>query len=247
MSATVTGTIRLRVRGEPVDMRLSVPKEKVPLQSMMPVFQIMTDHLVHAAGAAEATAGKKVSCGPRCNACCRQLIPLAEVEAKQIAGLVARMPETRQSTIRSRFAELLARLDAEGLLQAMYDRSHLTKASLHDLGMRYLSLQTECPFLEDRNCSIHADRPLVCREHLVTSPAEHCNNPTAASIEKVAMPASVFGAVVQLQRTEDASSRFVPLPLALEWQGVPEVKKPGTEWLRQVMDGLSGKRDTSPE
>jgi Fe-S-cluster containining protein len=34
-----------------------------------------------------------------------------------------------------------------------------------------------CPFLEDESCSIHPDRPLVCREYLVTSPAELCAGP----------------------------------------------------------------------
>lgn len=33
---------------------------------------------------------------------------------------------------------------------------------------------TSLPFLEDDACSIHPHRPSVCREYLVTSPAEHC-------------------------------------------------------------------------
>lgn len=248
MNRTVTGTIRLRVRGESVEMKLSVPEEAVSLQKMLPVFQIMTDHFVSAAAAAEAANGRTVACGPRCDACCRQLIPLAETEAVQIAELVTRMPAARQSAVRARFAALLARLADEDVLAGLYDRSQMDRAALHALGMRYLSLQADCPFLEDKNCSIHEDRPLACREHLVTSSPECCARPSADSIEKVPMPASVFGAVVNLQRKERSSAApFVPLPLALEWRGGRDAKFRGTEWLRRVIEELSGKKDARSE
>ncbi len=42
---------------------------------------------------------------------------------------------------------------------------------------RYFHLGIACPFLEDESCSIHADRPISCREYLVTSPAVNCADP----------------------------------------------------------------------
>ena len=45
-----------------------------------------------------------------------------------------------------------------------------------------------CPFLEEESCSIHPDRPLVCREYLVTSPAELCAGPTQEGVTPVAVP-----------------------------------------------------------
>ena len=45
-----------------------------------------------------------------------------------------------------------------------------------------------CPFLEDESCSIHPERPLVCREYLVTSPAALCAGPTQEGVTPVAVP-----------------------------------------------------------
>lgn len=238
----------MRVRGQAVEMTLSVPEGPVALDAMLPVFRIMTDHFVEAAGAAEAKAGRTVSCGARCDACCRQLIPLTEPEARRLADLVKQMPEPRRTAVRNRFSALQAALQAEGLLQILYNRETLDKTALHDLGMRYLALEAECPFLEDKNCSIHSERPLACREHLVTSPPELCRNPAAATISKVPMPASIFGAAANLQRSEKMpTAPFVPLPLALEWKGNTERKRRGTEWLQGVMEGLSGKKEPKAE
>ena len=38
------------------------------------------------------------------------------------------------------------------------------------LGREYFQLGIPCPFLEEESCSIYHDRPITCREYLVTSP-----------------------------------------------------------------------------
>jgi NADH:ubiquinone oxidoreductase subunit D len=48
-------------------------------------------------------SGATVSCKKGCGACCRQLVPVSEIEARQLKELVEQMPEPRRSEIWARF------------------------------------------------------------------------------------------------------------------------------------------------
>jgi len=235
-----TGTLRLKVSGELVEMTLTIPESKVPPQTMLPVFQQMTDSFVGAMSARATREGAPVTCGAGCSACCRQLIPLSEIEASTLTSHIRALPEPRQSQLRARFSATLQTLDENGLLDQL--RHPAKAASLHQLGLDYLRLELPCPFLEDNLCSIHPIRPLVCREHLVTSPPENCDKPTAETVRKLPMPASVFGAVLNLTRKPGTtSSPFVPLVLLLETEVQPPEPQSGPALLKRVVENLSGK------
>ncbi len=231
---SITGTIQLRVRGVPIEMTLTVPSTKVPPSAMLPVFRRITHSIIDAmVGQAEA-GGEKVSCQAGCGACCRQYIPIAHVEARQLAELVSALPEPRQTEIRRRFAEAAHRFGE-------LDHS----ASLHDVGLAFIRAGIPCPFLENETCSIYSERPLSCREHLVTSAPAHCSDPTPETVTRVPMPASVSNALIALNPESGSLARsFVPLVLALEWaEKHPDhtANATGPEFLKRIIENLSGK------
>jgi len=84
------------------------------------------------------------------------------------------MPESRQSRIRQRFADSQAALANAGLEESFSNIANLDMESRRAAGVKYFSLRLDCPFLEDQSCSIYSDRPLECREYLVTSDPKHC-------------------------------------------------------------------------
>lgn len=47
----------------------------------------------------------------------------------------------------------------------------------------WIKTQTPCPFLENQNCSIYANRPLACRIHISTLLPEYCH-PNHTQFEK---------------------------------------------------------------
>jgi Fe-S-cluster containining protein len=241
----VSGTIELRVLGEAVKLDLTVPDAPVSTTTMLPVLQGMTNTLVaHAARQAERD-GKAVTCREGCWACCRHLVPVSEEEARYLADIVAGLPEPRRSELQRRFEGALAVLSEAGLLEPLRDPGKRGERTLHDLGMAFFELNIACPFLDGARCSIHAQRPLACREHLVTSAPQNCDRPTAESVEKLPIPASIFGALIKLAATpESKAARFVPLVLALEWASQnPDRAKPvpGPTILKQIVENLSGK------
>jgi Fe-S-cluster containining protein len=133
------------------------------------------------------------------------------------------MPEPKQSAIRKRFTEALAHLQAEGMLEqleAVMDADNVEATERQRIGDDYFRVGLPCPFLEEGSCSIYADRPLICREYLVTSPAVHCQSPTPETIDMLPLAAKSARALIAMgaERSSNSSQRrWLPLPLALRF------------------------------
>lgn len=213
---TVTGRVRLSVSGEPLDVEVTVPAGPTPLGDLLPVFRGLTNAVVDRAVARVERDGRTVSCRAGCGACCRQLVPVSESEARALARLVDALPEPRQSVVRDRFAAAARRLAEGGVLDPLTRAYTAGGEPVRELGLAYFRLGVPCPFLEAESCSIHPDRPLACREYLVTSPAENCAAPSADTIAMVPLPGKPSAAVMAVDRAATAGG-WVPLVLALDW------------------------------
>jgi len=207
----VTGNIVLRINGEPVEMEMTVPAFPVKPHRMLPVFQQMSSAVVDACVKAVEEDGKTISCKAGCGACCRQAVPISEVEAYQIAELVEALPEPRQTEVKARFAHALAHFRKIKWFDELVDIKDMAYAEDPDFSpekfneviTRYMKSDIACPFLFDESCSIHPNRPLVCREYLVTSPAENCVEPTVDNIEKVPIFMQPSKAMLKVGRTKN--------------------------------------------
>lgn len=191
----VTGEVVLSINGEPLKMQMTVPAAPVKPHRMLPVFQKMTNSFVEMSAVAAGAQGKTISCRMGCAACCRQPVPISEVEIYYIAELVQSMDEPRRSEVKRRFKEAVDhfksvgwfdRMKAVGDLALTESEKNLAQ-EVSKTAMEYFHEGIPCPFLdvEAGACTIHEDRPLSCREYLVTSPAASCSEPSAESIKKV--------------------------------------------------------------
>lgn len=208
----VTGNVVLRVSGEPVEMQLTVPAFKIKPQRMLPIFQEMSSAVVGLSVDAVESEGKQISCKAGCGACCRQAVPISEVEAYQISELVESMPEPRKSAVKKRFAAALEHFTTMNWFSELIDLKDMayentpgfSPAKYMETVMKYFHEGIPCPFLEDESCSIHPVRPLICREYLVTSPAENCQSPTAETIKKVPIVLKPSKAMLGVGRTKNS-------------------------------------------
>lgn len=217
---TVTATVSLSGPDWELRTSVTVPKGPTAVRDLLPLAQSFADAVVDAAAKTEEDQGKKISCKKGCGACCRQMVPIAETEARQIRDLVASLPEPRRSDVRARFADARDRLEKAGLLAQLLGPDDLAAAEEnHTFGMKYFAQGIACPFLEDESCSIHNDRPIACREYLVTSPAENCSRPTAETVQLVKLPLKIWPAIAHFDKVAPSaqSIRWVPLVLAPEW------------------------------
>lgn len=240
----ITGNVRISLGGEPLDLQMTVPAKAVKPQRMLPVFGQMTDSFVGMTENAIENSGGKISCRKGCAACCRQAIPLAEIEAYQIAEMIESLPEPKRSEMKTRFARAWQHFYKTG----WFERLDSCEAASHEerdkIVMEYFGEQIACPFLEDECCSIHPVRPLACREYLVTSPAENCSAPSRETVRMVEQPIKTSDTVRKITNSENLNRavNFVPLVLALEWvarHADPFPEKTGERWMADFFTNLT--------
>ncbi|HVM98867.1 MAG TPA: YkgJ family cysteine cluster protein [Caulobacteraceae bacterium] len=194
----VEGHVSLKVSGERMEIDVAVPTGPANLTTLLPVFQGFTDAIVARGTARAVGEGRQVSCRAGCGVCCRQPVPISEPEAHALAALVEAMPEPRRTEVRARFTAIERRLEESGLAAQMGSWLEGDNATVLRSGLDYMRLWMACPFLEAESCSIYPDRPLICREYLVTTPAENCANPGPETIERVEIAGRPSSALVYL-------------------------------------------------
>src|SRR5690242_780192 len=231
-SGHVTATLRLSVGDIRIAHPMTVPASPVPATAVVPALQGLVNAVVEAAEDQAAHTGKAISCRKGCGACCRQLVPISRTEGEALLALVEAMPREQRKAVRSRFAAAEAAIAEAGLAER-------GTRSDREMSVAYFALGVPCPFLEDESCSIHPDRPLVCREYLVTSPAELCAGPRQEGVTPVPVPKLSLAA----RRLQDESDAWFPLALLMAWSRKPRTpaqRRPGTEWVQRFLRGLIG-------
>ena len=209
----------LRIDGDPLPVSAPQPPARGRLDELLPAMQAIDNAAIgHAIRKAEA-AGKQVTCAKGCSACCRaQPVPVTPPEAHALLLLVEAMPAARRREVEARFADRVARLHDAGLADGFLHRDPALDADgARTLARDYFALGLVCPFLQDDACSIHPQRPFVCRQYLVTSDPALCADPFANPIEVVPMPVQAATAMLSAASQAMATPQHtVPLTLALE-------------------------------
>jgi Fe-S-cluster containining protein len=243
-SPAMQATVGLTINGRRFDMNISVPPGQLSINQMLPLFRHVAEGFLDVGVADEAAAGREVSCKKGCGACCRQLVPISAIEATEVAGVVDRMPEERKKVILERFADARRRLEEVGMLEPLLHPDQFSDEHMRNLGREYFKFGIPCPFLEEESCSIYLDRPITCREYLVTSPAENCAAPTPETIKMVPLPAGrVWTSVARLEQQQGSRFiRWVPLIVALDFAGRDQPQTPrrtGREWTEEFFRRLA--------
>jgi Fe-S-cluster containining protein len=221
-----TATLRLTVGDLSIAHPITVPNGAVAATAVLPALQGLVNATV-----AAAERGKDISCRKGCGACCRQLVPISRTEGEALLALVEAMPGKRRAAVRARFADAEERIAAAGLA----DRG---TRSDREMSVAYFATGVPCPFLEDESCSIHPDRPLVCREYLVTSPAALCAGPAQEGVTPVRVPKVSLAA----RRLQDESETWFPLAMLFAWSRQPRPpaqRRPGPEWIQRFLRSLT--------
>jgi Fe-S-cluster containining protein len=228
-----------------IEATTRVPTAAMRVADLLPILRAFDDAVAGLAADNLERQGKPVSCRAGCAACCRQLVPISESEAHSLAELVEALPPDRQAAVRNRFEKALAALAEHGLLEPLRKPEQLK--AIEDrrrIGAEYFRLQLSCPFLEEERCSIYLERPLRCREYMVTSPAENCWHPSAETIRMAPLPAKFSEILFTFDDgVGNAATRWLPLDLALEWaagqKDTPQLRLPGAELFRNFVKELS--------
>ena len=225
-----------------MEASVNLPEGEVTVTQLLPVLQGLTSRIVDG-----VTEGERISCKAGCGACCRQVVPISVFEAEGLATWIRGLPPDQQEMLEARFVQALEKLHEKGLLQLLASLNWDGKSeATQELAMDYLRGGVACPFLENESCGIHPIRPLICREYVVVSPAEHCAAPWAHQVVGVTVPVQLSKALRRLaQQVVGQQDGWIPLVLLFQWMkgGLePGAKVRGTsqEVIGLLMSELQG-------
>ncbi len=230
----------LKVCNETLEVQIKVPTAPIRAVDLLPILMAFDNAVVGAYEKEAVRQGKTISCKIGCGACCRQLVPISEVEAQYLTELVAEMPPERRDRIETRFRLAREEFQRRGMRERLLRAAGPAAPEQGEqLTVDYFTCGVPCPFLEEESCSIHPDRPLICREYTVTSPAEWCANPSQHDIDRIAIPIHFSHLLGRFADGEGNSPyRRLPLVLALNWasrESEPMPRLPGPKILENFL------------
>ena len=230
----------------PLRGMFAVPPRPMRLPELAFNFLDISSKLTDLAVAREAREGREISCRKGCGACCRQVVPLSPPEAWLVADLVAGMPPARQVEVRAAFAAASQTLEESGVKAALSARMESVDQMLA-AALGYFQLGIACPFLRDESCSIHPYRPSICREYMVTSPAENCATLGKGPITRIPVHLRLSEALTNLTaKLLGTEPEVVPMTLALEWAEQHRDEGRRTWSARTLIEGLVAELSARP-
>lgn len=230
-----------------VQAQIDVPTSFIPITHIVPVMQLLGDQAQDLEIANTLRTGKTISCQKGCAACCRQMIPVSPPEAFALMEAIHTLPQDHQARIKQNLAQTRLRLQMAGLLSSLQDLANspnqMTDEDLDSLNRAYYALRLPCIFLENEICSIYEHRPAGCRGHLVSSPAELCQDMVNNPIQELHIPLRA-GTVLSVLWADLMGEpvRLMPIPIACEWadthQDLNTQTWKGADLFHKAMDGL---------
>lgn len=214
--------VSLQTPAGQITTEVSVPTQFVPVTSIVPLMRSLGAHAQELEEHRALERGESISCRKGCAACCRMLVPLSVPETFALQASLERLPADKQRRLQAQMDAVKIRLQESDLwnrLQAVSDSiAPPSDEALEPLNQAYYALRIPCPFLEEEQCGIYEDRPAACRELLVTSPAEFCEDLTDPRIRTVPLSLRISTALGLLwAELTGTAARLVPLPVALDW------------------------------
>ena len=244
-AATERFEIALNTPAGQLTTAVDVPTGFIPVTAIVPLMRRLGEEAQALEEARSLEAGKTLSCHKGCAACCRMLVPLSAPEAFALRVFVRSLPADRQQRIAERLAQTKSKLLSHGLWHRLLDMGESTQPpdddALDPINQDYYALRTACPYLEDETCSIYDDRPAACRELLVTTPAEWCQDMVKNPVEQIPVPVRIGPALGLLWgELTTTAPRLIPLPIALDWAERHQKENhstwQGTQLLDQALD-----------
>ena len=224
---------------------LEVPTGFVPVTAIVPLMRRLGEQAQALEERKSIAAGHPISCRMGCAACCRMLVPVSAPEAFALKDMIQALPDARRAETMKKLVDARVRLERTGLLTRLTDIAETTKPltdeEMEPVNREYYALRMPCPFLDNETCSIYEDRPAACRELLVTTPAELCQDMIKNQVRALPVPVRISTALGALwSELAGGPARLIPLPIALDWAERHRTERnlvwKGTQLLDKALD-----------
>lgn len=201
---------------------VDVPTAFVPVTAIVPLMRRLGEEAQGLEETRLSGEGATRSCTKGCASCCHMLVPISAPEAYALMNFIRSWPREKQEQLATRLAQAKSLLLSHGLWHRLLDLGESSEPpdddTLEPINREFYALRMACPFLEEEVCSIYEERPSACRELLVTSPAERCQNIMMNEITPIPAPVRISPVLGLLwSELTDSPPRLIPLPIVSDW------------------------------
>jgi len=200
-----------------ISLTLLANNDEAFLSDLVPVAHQVCDTINRLAVDNETESGTEISCKKGCANCCSYLVSLSSAEAFYLQKHILSLPGEKRKSILHSFMRA-ARKIAANKIPPVNTQDMDESQRLESISNWYQKMKIKCPFIEDNTCSQYHARPLVCREHMVTSPPRACRPFSGMFTSTVELPISTAETLMEISNsTESTTDEAIILPLAMVW------------------------------
>ena len=214
--------LELDISGEPVYFRIGAADGQAKLADIVPAARLLSTKIVQAVQRNLSRGGIAVPCREGCAVCCDYLVFVSVPETFRLMAEATMMPLERCGDMAqscSQAAQPVHEYLSEHIVGNESPRWDIVTAQqVKEFSDWYVTEKLPCPFLHGGLCTIYEQRPIICREHLVTGSASPCRIDGMDDKRKVRMPVRISNALKALSsELEGTIEESVVLPCVFEW------------------------------
>jgi Fe-S-cluster containining protein len=194
--------------------------EKITLKDLVGPARQLCDIVTQLAIEHQRLYGKPVTCSAGCMACCKYMVTVSPAEVIAINDTINNLPrQSRLALLRSMTMAGRKILSAFPSIVKSCDLGHTQSSSrLVELSRWYAAISVTCPWIENKMCSLYSDRPLVCREFLVTSASANCNPNSSKKKTIIDLPIKMAEVLMEVcAKLTGTKPQAMFLPLVPAW------------------------------
>ncbi len=224
--------LKLNLFDEQVSIKIDVLPKMIKLSDIVPLARELSSKISNIIRTKLSDTGVTIPCRKGCDACCSYLVPLSVPEAFRLREEILDIPETGRKEILDLFLD-----GARRILKEKSELSNLLE--INNLSDWYSDLELVCPFLSNNICSKYNNRPIACREYLVTGTELLCKPGQQGDFHKVDLPVSILECLGKLcSELEQTDIEAIMMPLALPWSEENLVRNEKTRPAPEVVEHL---------
>jgi Fe-S-cluster containining protein len=200
-----------------IPITLIANNDQACLSDLVPVAHQLCDIINRHTAENEIESGAPISCKKGCANCCSYMVSLSSAEAFYLQKHILSLPAEKRKPILHSFLKAVRKIAANKVPPVIKPAMDQAK-SLMSISNWYQKMDIKCPFIKDNVCSQYHARPLVCREHLVTSSPKACNPSSGMFSDIIELPISTAEMLMEISNNvESTQDEAVILPLAMVW------------------------------
>lgn len=213
--------LEIDILGKAVYFRIGIADNQARLSDIVPLARTISTKQALTVLDSLSMNGQSVPCCKGCSACCNYLIPLSVPEVFCLREELLAMSADYSNRILQSCLDTAKRLlDNKPPIFSSKTSSKSARSRIGRIGKWYAGLKLACPFLSDRLCILYEQRPIACREHIVTGSSVSCKIGQRGEPNVVPIPVSILEAVCQLTaELENLDKEAIMMPLAFAWAG----------------------------